>query len=133
MHMRFADQHHARLAQTSNRGGVVVGDPMGENFGAGGGSDATRGEQVLDGNRDSMQRSAILSSAYFVLRFGRGLPAFLLSNGDEAVQLGLQLMDSLHRLIEQFQRRDFLSLEQWGQFLNGAGDESFRHGTLSRP
>src|SRR5208282_1128091 len=42
-------------------------------------------------------------------------------------------MDSLDRLIEQLDRRDFFFLEQRGQLMNGAGDQNFSHRTLSRP
>ena len=111
MHVGFADQNYARLVQTSNGSSVVVGDPIGEDFGAGGGSNAPRGEEVLDGDRDSVQRAAVLTFAYFAFRFRCGLSAFIFGDGNEAVQLGLESMDCLDRLVEQLYRRDFFPLE----------------------
>jgi hypothetical protein len=111
MHVSFADQNHARLVQASNGGGVEVRNPLGEDFGARGGSNATRGEEVFDGNRDSVQRATVLTFAYFAFRFRRGLSAFLLGDGNEAVQLGLELINSLDSRIEQLHWRDFFFLE----------------------
>src|SRR5208282_3941458 len=90
MHVGLADQYHASVMQFCDGGGVVIRDPLGEDFGASGGSDASRSEQVLDGNRDSVQRSTVSTFAYFAFRFGRGLSPFRFGDGDEAVQLGLQ-------------------------------------------
>ena len=80
-----------------------------------------------------MEWASIAPVAYFSFSFGSGFPAFRFGDGDEAVQLGLELVDSVQDFIEEFHRRDLLALEEWGELGDGSGDQVFRHGKLSRP
>jgi hypothetical protein len=62
-----------------------------------------------------MQRTSIVSTAYFGFRFGGVFPAFHFRDRDEAIQLRLELVNSLQGFIEEFHGRDLPPLNERGE------------------
>ena len=82
MHIQLAQQDCARLPETVGNGAVLFGDEVVEYPGAGGGADARRVVQVLQGYGQSVQGAAVV--AFLNVRFspaGRGA-SLLRQQGD---------------------------------------------------
>jgi hypothetical protein len=105
VHVGFAEQYRARLLEALYNGSVVIGNPIGENFGACRRKDSSSRQVVFDGKGNAVQRAAILSPLNFPLRrfcVGNGT---LGSDSEVSVQKRIDALDSIEVAPGQLNRR----------------------------
>ena len=91
----LGDQHGAGVVQALHDGGVFVGNAVAEGLGAVGGGDAGGVEQVLAAPGNAVQRAAIFSGGDFLVGLLRLCESEIAGEGDDAAQLGIELLDAV--------------------------------------
>ncbi len=109
----FSQQHRAGSFQAANDFGVFRGDPIFEQRTGSGGADAGGVDQILERERNAVQRAAPVAAP----NLGFGLACLrqrgLRGHGNECIQSRIQLLDACQALGRQLDRRDRALAEQF--------------------
>ena len=124
-HVELAEQDCAGVFEVGDYGCVVIGYVGGEDLGAAGGEDARGVELVLDGDGDAVERAAMFASGDFFLCLLRGGEGVVAADGDVAVELAVDAVDSFQVGFDGFNGGDFLSLNQSAEGRGGQEGDGF--------
>ena len=94
MHVELAEHHRAGRPQPFHHGRVDGGDKIFIDLGAAGGAHAARGEKVLYGDGDSVERPAVAPGGQLGIRLPRLFTSLFGGDGDERIELGIEPADA---------------------------------------
>jgi hypothetical protein len=98
---KLAEQHRARLVEAAHRRRVVTRDAIHEHARVAGGEDAARVIDVLQAERNAVQRAAIFSARDLGLGSARLRPRQLERGRDERARLGVEILDASDQRVDQ--------------------------------
>ena len=102
----LAEQHRAGALEALDRGGVEVRDPVGKERRAVGGGDPSGGVEVLDRDRDAVQRPAMVARHDRRLGRARRLARAVRGHPDVGVEARLEPLDPAQHHLGQLDRRE---------------------------
>ena len=117
MHVGLADEDGASRPQTRGDLGILSGEVAFQGLAAGSSSHAHGIDIVFQCDGNSVQRAAELSGHLFLLQFPGLLQRQFAHDADKGVGLRIEGLDSRQTSFGQFHRRDFLSPNSRGGFL----------------
>src|SRR5437867_5784854 len=105
VHAELPEEYGTRLTQLAHHGRVRRGNPVLEDSRAGRRPHATRGEEVLHGHRNPVQRAAVTATGELALGFVCLLACEVRGHGDKGVQPWLDCFDAAEARLGQLERR----------------------------
>ena len=118
---RLAHDDSPRRPQALHRGRVVVGDMIGKDLRSGGGDRALHGQQILDRDRNPVQRTAPSPARHFILRAMRRRQRLLRQHQLKGIGPAVVLLDAGQRLLGKLYRRNRAGAHQRRQLGDGRG------------
>ena len=112
MGRELADDDSAGLTQPLDREGVFLRHMVLHDLGMAGRRDAGGLVDVLEADRDAVQRSAIFAGGDLGLGGTRLMARRIGEHSDEAVQPAVEPRDAVKPAVDQFNRRQFAFLDQ---------------------
>ena len=100
MEIRLADDDGARLSQHGHGSGVAIGDVRLTYARSGGGDRSAHIEQVLQRNRNAVQRAAVPSRGDLTIRIAGLLASVIVEHRNECVERRVALRDTLEARVE---------------------------------
>ena len=111
----LAEQHGARVVELRRRGGVFGGNPVDEDTRVRGREDALRVVDVLQPERNAVERATCAAGRDLRFRLPRLLPREVERARDERVRLPVVLLDALDQRLDQIHGRQLPRLDQIGE------------------
>ena len=111
VHVGLAQDHRPRLPQPRHHRGVEIGNAVLQHLGARGGADAARRDVVLDGQRNAVERPAVLALAYLGLRRPGVLQRLVPRHRDVGHQFWIQPLDPRQHELGQLNRGQLPALD----------------------
>jgi hypothetical protein len=112
---QLAEQHGPRVVEPGGRRGVRIGDPVDEDARVRRGEDAARVVDVLERERDPVQRAAGRIRGDLGLGLAGLLPRQIERARDEGARLAVVLLDALDQGLDQIHGRQLPCRDQAGQ------------------
>jgi len=116
VHAGLADEHRAAGAQPFDDRGIVVRHMILEQFRAASGAHAFGAEEILDRDRNAMQRTAAFAATQFLIGLFGALAGGLGHHGLHGVGRGVEPFDALERRGSQLRGRYFAPAQGGGGF-----------------
>src|SRR5436305_1684794 len=104
---------------------------LGQNLRTGGGEHPGRLDQILQANRNTVERAAIMAGADLLLSLAGELERPIGGHGDIGVQLRILSFDSLEDDPGELNRRDLAALEELGRLAKGQVGKIVVHGAVT--
>ena len=124
-HVELAEQDCAGVFEVGDYGSVVVGNVGREDLGAAGGKDAGGVELVLDGHGHAVKGATMLACGDFRLGLTSGVEGVVAADGDVAVELAVDAVDSFQVCFNGFNGGDLLTLNQAAEGRGGQERDAF--------
>src|SRR5258708_28654538 len=106
MQVRLANGDRAGGVQSRGDDGVSRRDVIGEDFGARGGADTLRSDEILVGNRYTVEGASFDTARKFLVAYRCLGQRGFTGDSNEGVQAGVQARDLPQRFLDQLTRRD---------------------------
>ena len=119
MGVQLAEEDGAGIAQPGPDGGVVVGDEVGQDLGAGRRGDPGRVEEVLQPDGDAGQRAERPAGRPGLVGGGGGRPGRLEGGGDEGLHHRVEPLDPVDAGIDELPGRERAGGQQRPQLDDG--------------
>jgi hypothetical protein len=102
--VRLADQYRSRLCEFYGDGGAVAGDVVFEEGRAHRGADILGVDEILEAERDPVQRTPVASGRYLIFGPRRLLQRLLRQHRDKGVQISVLGLDALQECSDDLDR-----------------------------
>ena len=128
MRRDLAEQHRAGIVELAGRRGILRGNVVRAHLGMARGEDAARVVDVLQSERDAVQRTAIAPLRDFLLRHARLLQRQIGRHRDKGVQLRIEGRDALEVRMHELHGRELARADPLRQLRDGGKMQFVSHG-----